>query len=531
MSRRIASLGIFQLSLLAVSLGLAPAALAEDPPFSDLPPYLLERLTRGGALEDFLKTLTQEMQRADLDDNGLDRQDMEIAQQIQAAQYRATMMQQIVSYDLDGNGELGKDEAARAVAYQMGRRTGESDADAVRKQVAAMTGRIMMLDGNGDGIVTLAESMKAARPEEQQDRRFARTESLLALDPNKDGRLTAAELDEAARTAFGAVDYDHDGTISSSEAKLLAPARQFQQQMQQAMPCDLPKPGAEDELAVLGIYDGVLQPNVTVAGQDETTQLTLIDIEPGDRPLYLVLTSYTAMIWQFRGATDRLARAVVVRGYISGQQPDLAGAGVIGLGADKVTFLPRGSCGKSFNKADSKEAQLMSRIIARVTGRVPDAMRGIYSAKTIAMPSGAASAKEGDKDLIIPGDGNDVVVLGKNTGGVRIIQGENGLPLAAHEDWLAKESNLATVDPTKVVAPGTVETYEILPHQYGLRQLVREGKLERTESGYRILQPIARFPTGLAGAHGVKFILPEGVPMPGGDAGHSQIILEKKPAQ
>jgi hypothetical protein len=244
-----------------------------------------------------------------------------------------------------------------------------------------------------------------------------------------------------------------------------------------------------------------------------------------------MLTSYGAMIWQFQGATDRIARAVVVRGYISGQKPELAGAGITGLDAGKVTFLPRGSCGHSFSKTDSKEAQFMSRVIQRVTGRAPDSLFGIYSAKTIAMPSGAASAKEDDKDLIIvPGGGDDLVVGGKNKN-THIIQGEGGLPLAAHEDWMAKESNLITLDPATVVAPGKVATYEILPHQYGLRQLVKEGKLERTEAGYRILQPIARFPTGLAGGHRVVFILPEGTPMPGGDAGHSEIVLEKKPAQ
>jgi len=79
-----------------------------------------------------------------------------------------------------------------------------------------------------------------------------------------------------------------------------------------------------------------------------------------------------------------------------------------------------------------------------------------------------------------------------------------------------------------VLAPGKVEPYEVLPRQYGLRQLVEQGKLERTEDGYRIVQPIPRFPTGLAGAHRVTFYLPEGMPIPSGDLGHSELILEKK---
>jgi Ca2+-binding EF-hand superfamily protein len=518
----------FRLLLLACSVLAAPAAaLAEGPALGELPPYLLERMNRAGTFEDFFKQLRQEAQRSDYDRNGLDAQDLAIAEQTEAAQYRAAMVSQLVVLDLDGDGTVTTEEATRATTYQYSRRGEGGNQEALQEQIARSIERVMAMDGNGDGAVTLAEAMTAARPD-QRNRKAERAESLLALDPDRDGRLTMDELEQLARHAFQGADYDHDGTLSNNELKLLASARELQRQVEQAMPCDLPKPAAEDLVAVLGTYAGAWQPTVTVAGQDATTHLAVINIEPGSQPLYLVLNSFYPMIWKFTGATERLSRVVAIRYHKGDKEPETAGAGIIGLAAAKVTFLPPQSCGRTSYKPDSKEAMLMARVIAHVTGRNPDAMLGAYSPKMIAVPSGTETEKVADKDLVIvTGDGNDLVVLGKNST-AKVVQG-NGTG-RRQEDWLADPATLLTIDPAQVLAPGKVEPYVVLPRQYGLRQLVEEGKLQRTEDGYRIVQPIPRFPTGLAGAHAVAFYLPEGMPMPEGDLGHSEIILEKKKA-
>lgn len=507
-------------------LAVHAAALAEDPAIAELPPYLLDRMNRAGTFDDFFKLLRQEAQRTDYDGNGLDAQDLAIGEQAEAARNRASMISQLVILDLDGNGVVTTEEATRATTYQYGRRGGDENQEGLQKQIARSIERVMAQDGNGDGTVTLNEALAAPLPDQQRNRRTGRAESLLALDPDSDGRLTMEELKRLAQQAFRAADYDQDGTLSNNELKLVASARQVQRQVEQALPCDLPKPAAEDLVAVLGTYAGVWQPTVTVAGQDATTHLAVINIEPGSQPLYLVLNSYYPMIWKFDGATERLSRVVAIRHNKGDNEPETAGAGIIGLGADKVTFLPPKSCGRPSYKPDSKEAMLMARVIAQVTGRDPDAMLRAYSPKTIAVPSGTETQKVADKDLVIvPGGGNDLVVLGKNSN-VKVIQGND--TGQQREDWLADPATLLRIDPSQVLAPGKVESYEVLPRQYGLRQLVEEGKLERTADGYRIVQPITRFPTGLAGAHSVTFYLPEGTPMPDGDLGHSQIILEKK---
>ena len=82
------------------------------------------------------------------------------------------------------------------------------------------------------------------------------------------------------------------------------------------------------------------------------------------------------------------------------------------------------------------------------------------------------------------------------------------------------------IDPASVVTPGKVEPYVVIPSQDGLRLLVENGTLARTDHGYRLLKPLPRWPAGLAGSHAVTFILPKGIPMPAGSLSHSRVIQE-----
>ena len=89
---------------------------------------------------------------------------------------------------------------------------------------------------------------------------------------------------------------------------------------------------------------------------------------------------------------------------------------------------------------------------------------------------------------------------------------EPGGRLRELEDFSADPDEVVSIDPASVVAPGPVERYVVLPTYYGLRQLVEEGKLERTDKGYKIVKPITQFPANAA----ATFILPEGIELPTG---------------
>ena len=66
--------------------------------------------------------------------------------------------------------------------------------------------------------------------------------------------------------------------------------------------------------------------------------------EPGDQPIYLILSSYNPTIWQFEGAVGRLAHVTVSPGFLVQAGEDVPGGGTIGVAADRVEFLRPGSC-------------------------------------------------------------------------------------------------------------------------------------------------------------------------------------------
>ncbi|HEY3149655.1 MAG TPA: hypothetical protein VGJ75_25040, partial [Dongiaceae bacterium] len=221
MSYRFLRSGLLHASLFALAAGLAsvPAPADDAPAFADLPPFLLERMNRSATIDEYVSNLVREAKRGDIDGNGLDRQDIDTSRQMEAVQYRAMMLQQIASNDLDGNGEVTRDEATRALTFRTRMQGGDdSNQVAQQKRIAQEVDRAMKLDGNGDGAVTLQEAMQAEWPEQTYRRdRYGQYETLLELDPNKDGRLTMEELDQVARAAFQQADYDHDGTLSPAE--------------------------------------------------------------------------------------------------------------------------------------------------------------------------------------------------------------------------------------------------------------------------------------------------------------------------
>ncbi|MBV5324897.1 MAG: hypothetical protein J0626_06315, partial [Rhodospirillaceae bacterium] len=97
--------------------------------------------------------------------------------------------------------------------------------------------------------------------------------------------------------------------------------------------------------------------------------------------------------------------------------------------------------------------------------------------------------------------------------------------------------------PADVVPLDLAESYDVLPQQAGLIQLVAAGTLvvkpvsayisfdiktlaakRRNGYVYEIAQPIKRFPAGLNGGNAVTFMLARDVPMPSGNPGHSCVL-------
>lgn len=280
---------------LVMAATCAASGLAASSNDGEIADVLIEDLGPGAVIEQYVSRLVGAVRSADRLSDGLDREDLTLLRARQTAQARASSIAEVLGYDLNGDFKVTREELAQAAPGPEPSRP---------RQVESILERF---DGDGDGVVTLAEAGAAAR-EQSGD---AQVEALLALDPNRDGKLTAVELRTIAERAFSRIDADGDGTISPSEFKPIEDRAREVRMIRSSARCDLPPVPPRAVLAAFGVYEGQAISSVAIGGPDQETNLIDVVVEPGDAPLYLVLTSYESMIWRVSGATDRVVRVVV----------------------------------------------------------------------------------------------------------------------------------------------------------------------------------------------------------------------------
>lgn len=269
-------------------------------------------------------------------------------------------------------------------------------------------------------------------------------------------------------------------------------------QQQSRVSCAPPAVPDAADLIVYGGYEADAISSAYVGGPDQETNLIDVQIEPGRKPLYLVLSSYESMVWRVSGATGRIAHVVVSSNHHD--DSGYSASGVIGLNRTRVTIAAP-NCpyyGLSYGGSNHAGTSLL------IAGRRPDAAFKQYSASVIALPSG--QFRNAPRNSAARPAGFDPAMWEEAT-----------------RYW---PGGLVMVDPQKVITPAKVANYAVLPSQMGLAQLLGNGAIRRTadRNTFLIARPIVRFPPSMGGAHSVTLRLGQGVPMPAGDAGHSCVI-------
>ncbi|UDL88905.1 hypothetical protein LGH82_27990 [Mesorhizobium sp. PAMC28654] len=202
------------------------------------------------------------------------------------------------------------------------------------------------------------------------------------------------------------------------------------------------------------------------------------------------------------GAVERVEKFVVAAPR-SG-----ARSGVVGLARDRVSLVGKDGrgCMNYFYKSGTGETAQARKLFVSTVGKDADHVAGIYSLSKVSLPdmtfenlASTALSRQ------VPDDFDAE-------------SWKNALRFTPR--------GLVRFDPASVVAGEPARRYDVLPQEFGLSQLVHSGHLERRGGLFRIVKPIPQFPAGLAGAHSVQFSLAKGVPLPGGDAGHSCVMSE-----
>jgi hypothetical protein len=290
----------------------------------------------------------------------------------------------------------------------------------------------------------------------------------------------------------------------------------------------MPKASDAAKVVLIGAYQAEAVSSVTIGSQDVAVGAGTITIEPGDEPIYLVVTSFRPTIWRLYGAVERVERLVLsatTTGPGRGMPQEKPLVGATGVPAERVSFLGQSRCIRYFTETPSSSAAAAAASVRQETGKDASTIAARYGLSEVSVPSGRIRNVERAHSnklvivkqagtLTIEGDPRNVIV---QTG-----RGELEGDLKRFNP-----GGVVEIDPKRVVASLPAERYQVLPQQAGLLQLVQSGALARNRSGEFLIRRKIRFPAELNGAHSVKFLLLKGVPMPDGDPGHSSVISEE----
>jgi len=428
----------------------------------------------------------------------VDRFDVETYDRVRRARQRAQGLIQTLAWDLDGDGAITPGER-REVAGQMD----------VRSRVQFEM-QMLEADANDDGILAFDEIVAAIDekiPALKDSGDNAST--LFAFDINGDGLVTQKEI----------VDRVNEIADNPPDQRTAAPAAAGSRSA--ASRCALPTvpPGAE--LVFLSGRGGAMVSNIAVGGLASSSTLVRVVVEKGDKPLFVIASSFDPVVWTFEGAIERIARFVAT----PGQNSNPPGVGVVGLDREKVQFLPDPRCmGYIMNSTDGKARIAVAELATETRHNVDHVIAG-PRVGNVSIPSGerVETAKDRVADLrnqldqVYPPQSTELP--GKKA---RAIYKEvkRALEEMENEKW-------PKLDIGSVIAPGPVAEYAVLPGKAGLEQLVKSGAVTLTADDYYVVEKdIPGFPAGLHGADAVRFIIARGVKMPPGDPGHSKVFVE-----
>jgi hypothetical protein len=484
---------------LGIVLGLAVACLSGVTFAADrqepYPPPFARNLREGQTMEVFLQSAMSPFRTAAGREDRLTREMIDRLAQRNDVIMKSMIVSQFALLDVNQDGVISRGEV-------------EQSRTTPNPRIAPQfTQALLAADVDGDGNISISEAYKNIKTINMPG---IRDDGLVAYLALGDGNsVTAAQVMDKAMTVFRSIDADGNIRLTGDEISRVAArilpdiAPRAASGLPAAASCDFPRPSATAETVLLGTYEGDAMASVHAGNPYDETTTSVITVQPGKTPLYIVVTSYQAQIWAVSGAVERVEKLVVV------QPRGGAGSGVVGLAGDRVSFAGKAgqSCMNYFYKSGTRETAQARKTFMAMLGNDADHVGGIYSLSSVSVPDMAF------KDLA-------------STAATRVVPED--FDAASWESGLRfTPRGLVRYDPASVVASVPAKPYEVLPQEFGLSQLVHSGHLERlTPNVFRIEKPIAQFPAGLAGAHAVQFVLATGVPMPTGDPGHSCVVSE-----
>lgn len=154
-------------------------------------------------------------------------------------------------------------------------------------------------------------------------------------------------------------------------------------------------------------------------------------------------------------------------------------------------------------------------------GKAADTIVAAYKVSGFSIPSGKVAASR--RDAKTKNETFELAEAGLQSG--IIAQADES---AARNDLRRySPGGVIDIEANAVIASEKAVSYDVLPQEGGLIQLLQSGALRQNRRGEYIVTRKIRFPAGLNGAHSVTFLVMNGVPFPDGDPGHSCAVVEE----
>jgi len=502
---------ILRAGIVLTALALAAAAAAQRRDKSPEAELFASLMPPGSVLEVILERVDRLFIELNAEGDTLNADDIEVHELMLGGSLGAMIAAQTMAKDVDRDGFITEEEVRRVaryhnrVALQSGRRDGS-------ELLAREVRQVLQFDKDGDGRVSWAEAFVAPKIAQSQDaginRPIRRLEMALTFDADEDGEVTLPEFRAAAEQFFRSIDQDGDDALSEAEVgghegRQVEAARRVEDAQ-----CAMPDASPEAEIVLVGLYEAEALSSVTIGSQDVVVETASLVIEAGNMPVYVVISSFSPIVWRVSGAVERVEHLVL--GSVQSVERDgtkVPLVGATGLPADRVTFLGRNDCLHYFDETPSSRAAQAAGKVRDRAGREPAQVVANYAMSEVRVPSGEALELKWP-----PGHPNSAV--------------EESYP---HGSYTSRfhPGGVMDIDAEALVSSLPAEPYGVLPQEAGIKQLLQEGALTLNSSGEHLITRKMRYPAGLYGAHQVTFLLLRGVPEPDGDPGHSEVYSEE----
>jgi hypothetical protein len=319
----------------------------------------------------------------------------------------------------------------------------------------------------------------------------------------------------AVRLALGAA-----ACLASSSAVHLQPAAN----MPNSAPvvalgpdCEIAAVKPDHAFVAAAVYGGDTLANLQLKTSDNETTVVRVKVAPGAKPITVLLQAEQAVIWDFEGAVERIARAIVI--------PNSRGqAATRGLTAQQTDFLKLTGCPQQSIPLKQDADNQRDTILRQYFGRAPDRIASEEAPNSLALPEASFESSSSSREERTAGTEAEQALLHYFPGGFRLI------------------------DPSSVLSTGEVLAPETYPLEAGLIQLERAGAIRPPRSAetaafvegisrpfrsrlnpdyrmrigfsYVVTREILMPSGGLAGAHSKNFLVLPGVAAPRGKKGH-----------